>query len=53
MQAARGYTLPQLKKAVELCAETDYRLKSSGEDDREIFKELVVRIAAGESDGQD
>ena len=53
MQAARGYTLPQLKKAVELCAETDYRLKSSGEDDREIFKELVVRIAAGERDGQD
>ena len=52
MQAARGYTLPQLKKAVELCAETDYRLKSSGGDDREIFKELVVRIAAGESDGQ-
>lgn len=51
-QAARGYTLQQLKKAVELCAETDYRLKSSGGDDREIFKELVVRIAAGESDGQ-
>lgn len=53
MQAARGYSLPQLKKAVELCAETDYRLKSSGEDPREVFKELVVRIAAGESDGQD
>ena len=52
MQAARGYSLPQLKKAVELCAETDYRLKSSGGDDRDIFKELVVRIAAGESDGQ-
>ena len=34
MQAARGYSLPQLKKAVELCAETDYRLKSSGGDDR-------------------
>jgi DNA polymerase-3 subunit delta len=50
LQAARGYTLPQLKKAVELCAETDYRLKSSGEDPREVFKELVVRIAAGESD---
>ena len=52
LQAARGYTLPQLKKAVELCTETDYRLKSSGEDDREVFKELVLRIAAGESDGQ-
>lgn len=50
LQAARGYTLAQLRKAVELCAETDYRLKSSGEDPREVFKELVVRIAAGESD---
>lgn len=52
LQAARGFTLPQLKKAVELCAETDYRIKSSGQDDRELFKELVVRIAAGESDAE-
>lgn len=50
MQAARGYTLSQLKRAVELCAETDYKLKSSSEDDRELFKELVVRIASGEAD---
>ncbi len=50
MQAARGYTLSQLKLAVELCAETDYKLKSSSEDDRELFKELVVRIASGEAD---
>ena len=52
LQAARGYTLPQLKRAVELCAEGDYRIKSSGQDEREIFKEVVVRIAAGECDGQ-
>lgn len=52
MQAARGYTLPQLKHAVELCAETDYRIKSSAADEREIFKELVVRIAAGEGNGK-
>ncbi len=50
LQAARGYTLPQLKRAVELCAETDFRLKSSGQDERELFKELVVRIASGETD---
>ena len=50
LQAARGYTLPRLIKAVELCAETDYRLKSSSEDDAVLFKELVIRIAAGESD---
>lgn len=52
LQAARGYSLGQLKRAVELCAEADYRIKSSAQDDREIFKEVVVRIAAGESDGQ-
>ena len=52
MQAARGYSLAQLKKAVELCAETDYRLKSSAVDDRELFTELVVRIASGEADDQ-
>lgn len=52
LQAARGYSLVQLKRAVELCAEADYRIKSSGQDEREVFKEVVVRIAAGECDGQ-
>lgn len=52
LQAARGYTLPQLKRAVELCAETDYRMKSSGRDAAELFKEVVLRIAAGETDAQ-
>ena len=49
MQAARGFTLPRLKAAVAVCAETDYRIKSSGLDDRELFQEAVLRIAAGES----
>ena len=53
MSAARGFTLPQLKRAVELCCETDYRMKSSGEDPRELLKEAVLRIAAGESDAAD
>jgi DNA polymerase-3 subunit delta len=48
LQAARGFSLPQLCRAVELCAETDYRMKSSGQDDRELFKEVVLRIAAGD-----
>jgi len=48
INAARGFSLPQLKRAVELCAETDYRIKSSSEDDVELLKECVVRIAAGE-----
>ncbi len=49
LNAARGYSLPQLKRAVELCCEADYRIKSSGQDDRELLKETVMRIAAGES----
>ena len=48
LRAARGYSLAQLKRAVEICAETDYRLKSSSSDDRELFKEAVIRIASGE-----
>ena len=48
LTAAKGFSLPQLKRAVELCAETDYRMKSSGEDARELLKETVLRIAAGE-----
>lgn len=47
--AARGYTMPQLKRSVEICTETDYRLKSSGLNDRELMKEAVLRIAAGET----
>jgi len=52
LQSARGFTLPQLKAAVVLCAETDYRIKSSGMDDRLLLQEAVLRIAAGECDAQ-
>ena len=53
INAARGFTLPQLIKAVELCAETDYKMKSSSQDERELLKEAVLRIAAGEVNGED
>ncbi len=53
MAASRGYTLAQLETAVELCAEADYRMKSSGTDSAEILRETVLRIAAGESHAQD
>ena len=52
LQSARAFSLSQLQCAVELCAETDYRIKSSGQDDRELFKETVLRIAAGEDYAQ-
>lgn len=53
INAARGFTLPQLVRSVEMCAETDYKMKSSSLDERELLKELVLRIAAGEINGED
>lgn len=47
--SSRGFSLSQLKRAVELCAETDYQMKSSGADSVELLKELILRIAAGEA----
>jgi len=47
--SARGFTLPQLTRAVELCEEADYQMKSSGTDDVALLKEVVLRIIAGES----
>lgn len=46
--SAKGYTVRQLAKAVELCAEADSLMKTGAVDSREYLKELVVRIAAGE-----
>ncbi len=45
--AARRRTAAQLAFAVSLCAEYDYRMKSSGEDEEELIKELLARLAAG------
>ncbi|MCF0122839.1 MAG: DNA polymerase III subunit delta [Ruminiclostridium sp.] len=50
MNAARRYSPAQLRRAVELCAETDYKLKSSGVPEKELIKECVMRIAVGEGD---
>lgn len=47
LKAARGFTISQLRDAVRLCAETDYRMKSSAEDDAALLKDAVLRIAAG------
>ena len=49
ISSARGFSLKQLKRSVEICTETDYMLKSSGIDDRELLKDAVLRIAAGET----
>jgi DNA polymerase-3 subunit delta len=49
LNAARGFTPAQLRRAVELCCEADYRMKSEGTDARALLKETVLRIAAGET----
>ena len=50
LTAANRFNAGQLRRAVELCAETDYKIKSSRTDPKELLKECVMRIAAGESD---
>ena len=49
MAAARGFSMAQLKYSIELCAEADYKMKSSSAESRELLKEVVLKIAAGES----
>lgn len=46
--SARKFTLEQLSEAVKICAETDYKMKSSTEDPVSLLKECVMRIAAGD-----
>ena len=47
LKSASGFSTKQLIRAVELCAESDYRMKSSSEDDEDILKELLLRVAVG------
>ena len=47
LRSAKGFSTQQLKAAVALCAEADYRMKSSSDDDEAILKELFLRIAVG------
>lgn len=50
INSARNYSASRLRRAVELCAETDYAMKSSKTDSAELLKECVMRIAAGDED---
>ena len=48
LASARKFSEAQLSEAVKICAETDYKMKSSTEDPEELLKECVMRIAAGD-----
>lgn len=45
MSAAKELSLNRLRRAVTLAAGYDYEMKSSGTDDKELLKELFLRIA--------
>ena len=48
LAASRRFSTAQIIRAVELCAETDYAMKSSRTEPTELLKECIMRIAAGE-----
>ncbi len=50
LNAARSFHEEQLRHAVELCAQADYRLKSEGSDEKLLLKETMMRIVLEVSD---
>ncbi len=49
MESANGFSTREIKKAVELCAESDYLMKSSSQDDADILKTLLIKLALGDA----
>jgi len=52
LQSARGFSKEQLKHAVNICAESDWQMKSSGGDSREVLKNAVLAIALEAADAK-
>lgn len=48
MSAARRRSLPWLRRALALCSQADYELKSNIPDDARVLELLLMRMAAGE-----
>lgn len=49
LAASHRFSTKQIKRAVELCCETDYAMKSTRTDPAELLKDCVMRIASGEA----
>ena len=47
--SAGRFTLPQLKRALTECAETEYRMKSSSAEDKELLKEYFIHLILGDA----
>ncbi len=48
MKSSARFRLDALRHYVSLCAEADYKMKSTSIDDREILMELLMQICSGE-----
>ncbi len=46
MRSARRFTLPWCRQAVVLCGQTDFAMKSTGQDGRELLTTLLLKLAA-------
>lgn len=42
---AKKFSTSRLERAVELCAETDYLMKSTAAEDEDLLKELLIKLA--------
>lgn len=49
---AKKFSTARLERAVELCAETDFAMKSSSAEDEDLLKELLIKLAFDETAGQ-
>ena len=47
ISSAQKFELKWIAFACEICAEYDYKMKSSGTDDEQLLKELLARLAIG------
>ena len=45
---AKKFSAGRLVRAVELCAETDYLMKSSSAEDEDLLRDLLVKLAFDE-----
>lgn len=49
---AKRFSIARLERAIVLCAETDYAMKSTAADDENLLKELLVKLAFDEGNGK-
>ena len=51
--AAKGFRLSGLRQILEYCADCEFRMKSSGEDEIQMLKDIIINIMAGDFLGKD